>query len=812
MPSTVTDTNVDVIRPGSTTEDASWSTLLLNPDGYTSHFDELVTDNRYFFGGTDVTGNINPFLRFFEDYTTPTFDPTLPSGHNVMPVASMNYDRTAVFGDFDGSTLQFYFVADVAYGQSAVFANRMNPQYYLPAFNRTEPWRVEYWIENNTLDRSDVTSTADVVVQVFDWQQGATVDASYPNPANLSGIPQQSNVLRVELSVPALQNDPVVQPAAVSGTGSPTDPLVYRLTVTNVNSYDYTPATGLLAIRDDLYGQAYPSGRMAIPVTPAGFPYETLDILDYSMYLPVYINFIDGDPLIGHAYLSIGDNELSVPIIEQFAHENAISDYRTTLHPIFFMDPSCRKFEYNWDYNYDGVTFDVDASGLPSPEIIYTTPGYKTAGLRVRTNSVPPREYIYAIPIYAEGAGYSNNIPSVSALRNSTSGMLRHSIYRTPDNLYLAYINEDGGQRDIRLAIFDNEGNIDTFPITNDANVDSDPSILVYTTSTNAGVYIAYTSFNGSRNYIYTTHVNIDGSGYDPLNQQRISTGIDRVEFTPVIYKSGNNLCVYYWNWDGGINRIYGSHSDDWGQTWNNDGWLVDNGSTGQINPTAAYGGFSRNCLIWEDYVNDTDYGSDLYIAESTDGYTFSEIRNISSFRDKTYEVNPSADYASGMAVISYLAYPNGSTQKLARVKFIGLSPYDDSHFDYGLTEGSSADEICNAPTIDVVTNGHCFVSFGSWNSVSHELTIHLLDFHSTSNIGNMTENRILRQSAGTIATATGGELLNPAVVATSLEAGGFEVFLAYKDYTSGTYTSPIVPVKVFGEISLDYFIVDEEE
>jgi hypothetical protein len=75
-----------------------------------------------------------------------------------------------------------------------------------------------------------------------------------------------------------------------------------------------------------------------------------------------------------------------------------------------------------------------------------------------------------------------------------------------------------------------------------------------------------------------------------------------------------------------------------------------------------------------------------------------------------------------------------------------------------------------------------------------------------------MTENRILRQSAGTIATATGGELLNPAVVATSLEAGGFEVFLAYKDYTSGTYTSPIVPVKVFGEISLDYFIVDEEE
>lgn len=807
MPSTVTDTNIDVIRPGNVTEDASWSLLLLNPDGYTSHFDELVTDNRYFFGGTDVTGNLNPFLRFFEDYSTGVFDPTIPHGYNVIPVGSMNYERTAVFGNFSGSTLQFYFVADVAYGQSAVLANRMNPQYYLPAFNRTEPWRVEYWIENNTLDRWDNTSTADVVVQVFDWQQGATVDANYPDPANLSGIPQQSNVLRVELSVPNLQNDPVVQPVAASGSGTPTDPLVYRLTVTNTNSYEYTPVTGLLAVRDELYGQP---GRIAIPVSPAGFPYETLDILDYSVYLPVYINMVSANTTVS-GFSDFGENELFVPYVDQFAPEVAASEYRTTIHPRFFMDPSGRKFDYDWDFEYDGVTFDPDDSGMPSPEITYTTPGLKNTALRVSTNSVPPREYLFEIPVSAEGAAFNIDIPSASALRNSTSATLRHSMYYTNDNMYLVYTNENGGQRDIRVAIYDRLGNVNTFPVTNDANVDYDPSILVYTTGTNAGIYVAYASFNGSRQYIYVTHLNMDGSGLNPANQIRISTGVDRFEFTPVLYKFGSNLCVYYFYFSGATGRIYGSHSDDWGATWNSDGWLVDNGSSGQMNPTAAYGGFNRNCLIWEDYINEADYGSDLYMAESTDGYTFSEIRNISIFRDKTHEKNPSADYVSGFAAITYLAYPDGETIQRARIKYIGLSPYDDSHFDYELDRGMGVNETHTTPTISATSSGHCFVTYGTWDSVTQEATEFLLDVYQPQLIGKLYNNVVLERSVGTVPSTSYGHFLYPAVYAKHVTGGAFEVFLAYKDYSAGSYLSPVVPNRAFGEIALDYFIVAEE-
>ena len=278
-----------------------------NADGYTSHFDSIVTDDRYFHNGTDVPGNVNPFIRYFEDYSDSPFDPASPTGHNVMPTGSDWETQKALISSMGiMSGIPFYIVADVAYGQSAVFANRQSPQYYLPAFHRTEPWRMEYWIENNNLDETNPLSTVEVVVQVFDWQHGATVDPGYPDPGNLSGIPESSNVLQVELSVPAMQNDPVVATMPESGTGSPSDPLQYRLTLTNQNLLGYE-SIGFVAIRDELYGQ---TGRLPIPESPAGFPFPTEDILDYSLYNVIWINYPDPDLLDFNGEFQISEDEL----------------------------------------------------------------------------------------------------------------------------------------------------------------------------------------------------------------------------------------------------------------------------------------------------------------------------------------------------------------------------------------------------------------------------------------------------------------------------------------------------------------------
>lgn len=802
-PPDIVDSNIEVMPPSATVEDASYGLWLLNPDGYTSHFDELVTDERYFMSGADVAGNLNPFLRFFDDYGTAAFDPDIPEGHNVMPVGSSHFDRTAVFGDFDGDILNFYIVADVAYGHSATWTNRPNPQYYLPAYNRTEPWRVEYWLENNTLDKYDNTSTADIVVQVFDWQHGATVDPDYPDPDNLSGIPVKSDVHSIELSVPLLQDDPVVATLAEAGSGTPTDPLQYRLTVTNINAYNETLVTGLLAIRDDLYGQ---TGRMAIPVNPAGFPYETLDILDYALYMPVYINFERGNSPWQDTHSDFGMYELYVPLTDQYA----ASGNRTTIHPDYFMDPSHKKFQYRWDYNYDGVTFDIDGSGLPSPEIEYATPGRKNAALRVRTNSVPAGEQIFEIPVYAEGVAYSNNVPSPNVNRTTTSATGSHSIYATEDNVYLAYTSEIGGQRAIRLAIMDRDGNITTHQVTDNTNTNLDPSIYVRTSS-NPGVYIAYSSYDGISSFVRVTWGNLDGTGFDPSHDKRVSTELDALEFTPILYNHGLSLCVYYFRSYVFAGFIYGAHSDDYGASWIFDDWLVDNGSSTQINPSTAYGGFSRNFLVWEDYKDTTDYGADLYMAETTDGYTFTQIRNISQFRDKTYEIKPSAGYWYGLGVISYLAYPEGSSTRTARLKFIGLSPYDDSHFDYALTTGSGTNLTHTRPAVQCASHGNVIVSYGSYNTSTEDLTAFVLDARQTAASGFLEEIILLEQPVGSIAPNYYSTDINPAIASRRPIPNVSEIFVAFRDYTSGSYESSLLPIEFFGEAVMTYIVMDAE-
>ncbi|MBU1023275.1 hypothetical protein KKB99_03210, partial [bacterium] len=305
--------DIQVMNTDAVEEDANMDTYfggLLSADGYTSHYDWLTTDTRYFITGNDVPGNLNPFMRFFENYSTLPFDPQAPVGQNVMAVGAGYYSRTVILVDelFDNPSFEFYVIADVAYGQSAVYTNRTEPQYYLPAFHRTEAWRVEYWIENNNLTWANPLSTADLVVQVFDWQQNAVTDPLYPDPLNLDGVPESSRVHQVELSIPGFQTAPIVTDINEGGDGSPDNPLQYRLQVTNELGMSGN-SWGLLAIRDELNGSPWPSGRMPIPIIPAGFPYETKDILDYSFYTLVNVNlrnglwmFIDRDQIDGELF------------------------------------------------------------------------------------------------------------------------------------------------------------------------------------------------------------------------------------------------------------------------------------------------------------------------------------------------------------------------------------------------------------------------------------------------------------------------------------------------------------------------------
>ena len=552
---------------------------------------------------------------------------------------------------------------------------------------------------------------------------------------------------------------------------------------------------------------------MGIPVSPAGFPYETLDILDYALYTPVYINFDYADIPVEyentHHYLGV--NEVMIPYADQFAAEHSVSGYRTTLHPDFYMDPSHKKFQYNWDYTYDGVTFNNEGSGLPTGEIEYATPGRKIAAMRIRTNSVPPQEYITEIPVYAEGLGYTSQVPASYANGNTTSYNRSHSIRATEEYVYLVYSSLDpgSGNRDIWLALMDRHGSFIKNQITDDSNVDDHPSLLVDTNPPGDGLYIAYSRFEDPSYFVYVNKGNLDGTGFDQANAKRVTDEASAIEFTPVLFPEGYTIGVYFINTPVVASRIYGSHSEDFGETWNYDGWLVDNGSMGQMDPALCSGGYSRNAMVWQDNVNSAETGLDLWMAETTDGYTFSEMRNITSFTGIVDEMSPSVYYFDGQAVIAYLAEV-GSSVLRTRLKFISLSPYFDSHTDYEIDYTIPA-LTHTMPAIAYSGNGHNFVSFGAYDTSTNQLTAYLLDVQVGGQPGDFDVIELLKQPIGTADPSTFGDEIFPAIATYRPIPNVREVFLAYRDISSGSTSSTDVPVNTYGEIQVSYFITEAE-
>ena len=797
---------IQVLKPDNTTQDAvlndSWDGFL-NADGYTNDYDWLPTDTRYFISGTDLPGNLNPFLRYFEDYDTGAFDPHAPSGHNVMAVGDGYYSKIAEFSHYllESSTiLEFYVVADVAYGQSAVLANRANPQYYLPAFNRTEPWKVEYWTENNNLLAGDTTSTADLVVQVCDWQQGATVDPSYPNPSNLSGIAESSNVLQLELSVPHFQDTPIIVTAPESGTGTPTDPLQYRLPIINTNGATAN-VSGLLAVRDELHGHASPSGRRPIPASPAGFPYETRDLLDYTYYLPVVINF--KHPMI---MFSLGNTEINGELFYNYGDTFA-KFKQTVIKPDFFMDLGHRKFQNRWDFDYDGLTFDVDGGGMPSPTIEFPTGGRYTVGLRTRTNSVPPREYLYKIPVFSQGEAFKNTLPDAGTQTIKTSATKNHSAYITKNGVaYIIYPYEAGGVRNIKLAKITPHGDAIIRDVTNDANVKFYPSLTVIEEGVNAGVYVAYSRVVGGDAFIIADKADLNGNGFASLNTKRVTTSVSAWEIYPIITYYKNVLHIYYMDTAVFASILTGVHSDDFNDSWIEDGAIVNNGSIYQywqtIAPDEDY-----LFLIWADSKDYTTNGSDLYMAQSSDGTTFTNIQNISTRMGKIWDVFPSAANYRGQIGIAYQSYPDGSDERDIYLKI--YNRVNGSISDY-LIADSDGTTVFTQPAVGCSSERRFVVAYGDLNTSTHRLSAEFMEVVSDGPLGYFYTGNIYSESMGIVDPALFD--IFPVIASHSPQLFSVENFLAWTDYKAGFKQSADTPTEYYGDLKNAIFITEKFE
>ena len=208
--------------------------VVANADGYTMIEDPIIDKTN------DIDTNLFPYKILAEDPTEGNVDPSAitgfsdlanATGHNVLNQGK-SYTSDLVLSFQFGGVIDTNLFLFASYGQSAMnLADRFTPQFWLPEFNMKEPWKVQVEVQNNTLNNAAWSTSADVMVDVWDWQHSSIkID---PNLTTLDSIKAASAVSSVEVEIPGVNNpvDKVTSPT--SGNGLNTTPLVYKVTVNN---------------------------------------------------------------------------------------------------------------------------------------------------------------------------------------------------------------------------------------------------------------------------------------------------------------------------------------------------------------------------------------------------------------------------------------------------------------------------------------------------------------------------------------------------------------------------------------------------
>jgi hypothetical protein len=325
------------------TNAAAYAEFCSNADGYTVELANLTFDPAavpYFLVIDDSIGGTSTFNKFEMGTDNELFDTWFNQGGKFRMYLTMGY------------------------GASATFTQRLNPKYFNPEFNRKPAWKVDVIPPNgddvpdrtNTWNNLDTTTEYTVTVEVYDWQQGATV---YGTPADFANAPATnlyaaSEVEEVSLEIPGMHSTLLTATTPGSGTGTPSSPMVFEFSLANENGLDPGTYLGMVKVTDERAPLQFVDMRDFLVHSPNGLQRDNYEIPEYATYQIFGAVVVQGcGPITGSI-----TNPATCPLTG--VYDDTSRSFTASASSANGGDPIVL---YEWDMDYDGTTFDVDGTG-----------------------------------------------------------------------------------------------------------------------------------------------------------------------------------------------------------------------------------------------------------------------------------------------------------------------------------------------------------------------------------------------------------------------------------------------------------------
>jgi len=244
--------------------------FVANASGYTCELAGLTTD-----------AAACPFVLVIDDSagTASTF--------NKLEMGTVGHNFDVAFSLAAGTDLAFDMYLTMGYGFSAAKKDRLAPKYYNPEFNKKPAWKVVVTppdpITNPWYD-NEFAVTRDVLVEVYDWQQGAVVATGDFGAAAITEVFAASEVTKVTCEIPGMTTLLPEQTVATSGTGAFDTPLVYTFSIMNEGMLAAGEYTGLVTVTDGRVPNTTAAERDYLIHTPNGIDLPSYVIPEYATY------------------------------------------------------------------------------------------------------------------------------------------------------------------------------------------------------------------------------------------------------------------------------------------------------------------------------------------------------------------------------------------------------------------------------------------------------------------------------------------------------------------------------------------------